>query len=544
MKLSPQLVFDSLPPEFGAQLSGISPMDATLEAPELLATDAQELQGGRLIVTSANRLPRLAKVTAGCALLCIGDSRRLDWFRRHCAVITVRPDLDFYTVFSAVQQAFLRVSKWVLDLYQILESEGSIQSMLEVSSAVTPASAIVVDSSFTCVASTGVGANQEGTPSGTSTGIADGVSKRIPISDVDQYLASYNLSMSVKEPFTLDFGELQSLNANLIDSNGYHGCLSFLYPNHDLRPGDGLIVRHLAHMVLRGMSLVGSGTETGNDVLKRALSCLIDNLPLGTLELAALQAASSNGAYVCVLMRPQRRARELPLSYICNSLEEDIPGTVAFEYRQTSVAAFIRIDNLAPEGSRRDELERKLLPILASLDMKAGMSDHVSDPLEARSYFLQASIALDKGSCLDESPLLYRFQDFALAELLENCTGEMPLEMYFTSGLRRLLAHDRDSTISYVQTLSVYLKHNMNVTHTAKALYIHRSTLLDRLERMKALLNEDLNDPDERLRIEMVLRALELRDQLKMQLGGYDQEQSNPPRQTHLPALVDVRPAD
>ena len=116
--------------------------------------------------------------------------------------------------------------------------------------------------------------------------------------------------------------------------------------------------------------------------------------------------------------------------------------------------------------------------------------------------------------------------------------------MYFTSGLRRLLAHDRDSAISYVQTLSVYLKHNMNVTHTAKALYIHRSTLLDRLERMKALLNEDLNDPDERLRIEMVLRALELRDQLKTQLGGYDQEQSNPPRQTHLPTLVDVRPAD
>ena len=132
-------------------------------------------------MTNANRLPRLAKVTAGCALLCIGDSRRLDWFRRHCAVITVRPDLDFYTVFSTVQQAFLRISKWVLDLYQILESEGSIQSMLEVSSAVTPASAIVVDSSFTCVASTGVGANQEGTPSGTSTGIADGVSKRIPI---------------------------------------------------------------------------------------------------------------------------------------------------------------------------------------------------------------------------------------------------------------------------------------------------------------------------------------------------------------------------
>jgi hypothetical protein len=520
MKLSPQLIFDSLPDEFESKLSGVSPMEATLEAPELLAADAQKLQDGRIIVTSVSRLPRLAKVVPGCALLCIGDSRRLDWFRKHCAVITVRSDLDFYTVFSAVQQAFLRIGKWVLDLYQILESDGSIQSMLEASSAVTPAAAIVVDSSFTCVASTGMGAVSAGTLGAASAGIAEGVNRRLPISDVYQYLASYNLSMSVKEPFTLEFGELQSLNANLIDSNGYHGCLSFLYPNHDMRPGDCLIVSHLAHMVLRGMSLVSNGTETGRDVLKRALSCLIDNLPLGTLELAALQAASSNGTYVCVLMRPQKRARELPLSYICNSLEEDIPGTVAFEYRQTSVAAFIRINNLAPEGNRRNELEHKLLPILASLDMKTGMSDHVSDPLEARSHFLQASIALDKGSCLQEKPLLYRFQDFALAELLENCTGEMPVEMYFTGGLRRLLAHDRESTTSYMQTLSVFLKHNMNVTHTAKALYIHRSTLIDRLERMKTLLSADLEDPDERLRIELVLRALELRDQLKTQLGG------------------------
>jgi DNA-binding PucR family transcriptional regulator len=37
---------------------------------------------------------------------------------------------------------------------------------------------------------------------------------------------------------------------------------------------------------------------------------------------------------------------------------------------------------------------------------------------------------------------------------------------------------------------------------------------------MKTLLSADLEDPDERLRIELVLRALELRDQLKTQLGG------------------------
>lgn len=528
MKVSPQLICEGLPAEFEAQLSGASPLEETLEAPELLATDTPELRGGRIFVTSADRLPRLTKLGQGCALLCIGDTRRLDWFRRHCAVITVSPSLDFYTVFSAVQQVFLRIGNWVLDTYQILEDGGSIQSMLEASAAVTPASMIVVDSSFDCIASTGLRADSAESPEGVPDGAAEEAGRRLPLSQVDQYLASYNLSMSEKEPFALEFDQLQSLNVNLIDANGYHGCLSFLYYDSSMRPGDSFIARHLARMVLRCVSQTRGKTETRNDILKRALSNLIENLPLGTLELAALQAASSNGTYVCVLMRPQRRSRELPLSYICNSLEEDIPGTIAFEYKQTSVAAFIRIDRLAPEGSRRDELERRLLPILVSLDMKAGMSDHVSNPLEARSYFLQASIALDKGSCLQEGPSLYRFQDYALAELLENCTGEMPVELYFTSGLRRLFAHDKNSATSYVQTMSVYLKHNMNVTHTAQALFIHRSTLIDRLERIRSLLDEDLEDPDERLRLEMVLRALELRGQLRNQLGGYSQSGSIP----------------
>ncbi len=97
-------------------------------------------------------------------------------------------------------------------------------------------------------------------------------------------------------------------------------------------------------------------------------------------------------------------------------------------------------------------------------------------------------------------------------ELIINAQSDLPLELYFSDGLRRLLAHDAESSTSYLQTLRTYLNHNMNVTRTASALYIHRSTLLERLSRIQRELGEDLENPDVRLRLQILLKALELQE--------------------------------
>lgn len=67
------------------------------------------------------------------------------------------------------------------------------------------------------------------------------------------------------------------------------------------------------------------------------------------------------------------------------------------------------------------------------------------------------------------------------------------------------------------ETLRVYLKHNMSATKTAEALYLNRSTLLERLSRIKSLLDSDLSDPDERLRLQILLKALEIHNEIQDQ---------------------------
>ena len=68
-------------------------------------------------------------------------------------------------------------------------------------------------------------------------------------------------------------------------------------------------------------------------------------------------------------------------------------------------------------------------------------------------------------------------------------------------------AHDEASQVSYLETLRVYLDNNLSVTRTAAALYLHRSTLLDRLAHITQMLGRDLKDPDFCLTLGILLRA-------------------------------------
>ena len=69
--------------------------------------------------------------------------------------------------------------------------------------------------------------------------------------------------------------------------------------------------------------------------------------------------------------------------------------------------------------------------------------------------------------------------------------------------------------ISYVETLRVYLECNASVSKAASALYVHRSTLMERLQRIRRELDVDLDDPDVQLHLRLLLKALQMQARLQ-----------------------------
>lgn len=74
-----------------------------------------------------------------------------------------------------------------------------------------------------------------------------------------------------------------------------------------------------------------------------------------------------------------------------------------------------------------------------------------------------------------------------------------------------LVSYDLEHRSSLVQTMQEYFEHHGNVSQTAEALFIHRNTLLYRLERIQELTGHDLNQSDQRLALHLALKLWQLR---------------------------------
>ena len=75
-------------------------------------------------------------------------------------------------------------------------------------------------------------------------------------------------------------------------------------------------------------------------------------------------------------------------------------------------------------------------------------------------------------------------------------------------GVLKLKALDEQNGSDYIKTLKTFLDNHQNVVHTANTLYIHRSTLLYRLEKIKEAIGSELSDPEELLYIGISMRLL------------------------------------
>ena len=89
---------------------------------------------------------------------------------------------------------------------------------------------------------------------------------------------------------------------------------------------------------------------------------------------------------------------------------------------------------------------------------------------------------------------------------------EIPTVHSFTDQvIGPLVQYDAQHKSSLVKTIDAYFDHHGNISQTAESLFIHRNTLLYRLERIQDLTGHDLNQSNMRLALHLSLKLWQLR---------------------------------
>ena len=127
--------------------------------------------------------------------------------------------------------------------------------------------------------------------------------------------------------------------------------------------------------------------------------------------------------------------------------------------------------------------------------------------------YVQASTALQVGKRREPSRWIHHFNQIALPYILEQTIRKLPAYMICHERLLDLKYKDEANQTRLYETTRCYLEHHQNIARTSEALFIHRSTLLYRLEKIRDILKTDFSDPDELLYLLLSFHLMDMEEQ-------------------------------
>lgn len=141
-------------------------------------------------------------------------------------------------------------------------------------------------------------------------------------------------------------------------------------------------------------------------------------------------------------------------------------------------------------------------PLCAADELRADGLRHSYDKAQEAIRIAQATGRADGVIAFDELGLLHWLYHLPPHVLDDNL---------YLQALLRLEEYDRERHAELLKTLECFLQHNGSLVETAELLYIHRNTLLHRLERIKNICRMDLRTAWERLNLYAALMAYRMR---------------------------------
>jgi purine catabolism regulator len=108
------------------------------------------------------------------------------------------------------------------------------------------------------------------------------------------------------------------------------------------------------------------------------------------------------------------------------------------------------------------------------------------------------------------------FNNLGVYRLLTELVDAPAAQEFCREIIGPLVKYDQRHRSNLVKTMNAYFEHHGNISQTSETLYIHRNTLLYRLDRIQDLTGQHLDNSDERLALQLALKLRQIQpDNLK-----------------------------
>lgn len=186
-------------------------------------------------------------------------------------------------------------------------------------------------------------------------------------------------------------------------------------------------------------------------------------------------------------------------------------------YQLQGNIVIIVFDSFERSGKERKEfmllLAKSIVEAIEQINTKVscqlGLGRQYPTNMKLFKSFYEAKVALELGKYELHQRTVRHFEDIGIARLLSNIQNDT-LHEYYEEILGDLIELDQTKDDFYIETLQHFFQNNGDISKTAEQLYVHPNTLRKRIKKIESVLNCDLNQMEDQLKILVALKIMKM----------------------------------
>ena len=419
-------------------------------------------------------------------------------FSNNSSLIVLDDNCSMVDVFDYSLHIFSIYSSWDMALQKALVSETPLDDMLKASLEIFQNPLFIHDTEFYILAC-------PKNVDGMTVWSVDPKTGRymVPLNVINdlkidtEYLNT--LKMRHVDMFSANQRGYRILYCNLWNGTRYEGRICINELQSVIKHGDYLTLEYLAKMVTscitrRNTFWMGLGHDV-EQICKQILSRQITE----EREIRRLLRFLDWGiedTYLIIKLGTEHT--EMDYRFTASAfgyIESQVSASHAFFYQE----GIVIIVNLTVSKATPSQVISSLSYLVREGLFKIGVSNEFSDFTHLPYAYQQAAIALEYGGQSESMIWCFHYKDYALQYIFDKACHDIPFEYICAKQIKDLQKYDDKHNTKLNETLDTYLRLERNVVQTSKTLFIHRSTLFYRLDRIQKIIDVDLNDPATRL---------------------------------------------
>lgn len=146
---------------------------------------------------------------------------------------------------------------------------------------------------------------------------------------------------------------------------------------------------------------------------------------------------------------------------------------------------------------------------ISGIEIFVGLGRSTNENRQFQISYQEALVALRALKDSGKQEHILSFEQLGIFRLLFQARDKDELIAFSLEMLKSIIEYDQANHTFLLQSLRAYIESNCSVQKTAQKSYLHPNTLIYRLRRIQEISGKNLDDPEERLNLQIALKVLQ-----------------------------------